>query len=77
MAVTIVQPIASEVVSGTYVIQVQAATDAKIVEVNFDSNEWHRCVKISADGSYSYWEYSWDTKEFSNIEHTIVARALA
>ena len=59
--------------SGIVRIEVAAPAEAKIVQVNFDSGDWEKCVK---DEGIDRWVYTWDTKETSNRDHTVVARAL-
>ncbi|MCJ2556777.1 MAG: Ig-like domain-containing protein [Candidatus Thermoplasmatota archaeon] len=48
----------------------------ELVQVAFDgTEEWFNATDVSPDGDWHTWEYEWDTTEFEDGWHAVVARA--
>jgi serine protease AprX len=71
---SIANPAASETVSGTYTVRVQASDDKGVskVEVQIDTGTW---VDVTATLSGGYYTYSWNTTTYADGAHTVNARA--
>jgi len=75
--VKITYPKDGDVVYGVVVIQGVAYDDVRVkkVQVRADLGGWAPATDMSGDGSWSKWEYTWDTSNESREEHGICARA--
>ncbi|MFQ6128133.1 MAG: Ig-like domain-containing protein [Thermoplasmata archaeon] len=68
-------------VSGTIVIWGHAedpdpGDQVELVQVAFDgTEEWFNATDVSPEGNWHTWEYEWDTTQFEDGWHAIVARS--
>ena len=75
--VKFISPASGSSVSEVTTITIEATNDVgaiKLVEINFDGNNWIACTPPASGNN---WTYSWHTRETVNKSYTVGARASA